>query len=357
MSKETIMALATNFLVGDCDLRGPSWHDKLHADLRASEGLESPSYGGAIPIEDVRRRLFNWKAVSLPVFTGWPVLDAEGNPVMDDEGNPVVEYVQDEDSQHLACSDDRKVIGRHGSGFAIHDYDETLLVKVEEILAQGLHIAGAGTPKERGQAYVQVALEGNVRSVKGDEGWPMLLAVTSLDGSMATKYVIVWVRVVCDNTMEIALGSATKSFTLKHTKHSVARLDDVRTTLDLIVQTGDAFEVEITAMMETEITRMQFEQVVENLFPITNPDLASSVTTAQTKRENIIDVWTTDNRVAPLDNSVWKAVQAFSTFQLHKGQVRKGVPRVLRNNENLIAGKTTDHVVRDECQKVLAAAS
>ena len=83
MSRETIEHLNTNVLIGNTDQRGHAWH------YRAEEqGDESNHYPGAIPIEDVQRRLFHWEAASCRMAMEVPAdfgtmthLTADGTPV------------------------------------------------------------------------------------------------------------------------------------------------------------------------------------------------------------------------------------------------------------------------------------
>lgn len=56
MSKETLVHLNTNVLIGNTDQRGTAWH--YRADL---QGQEPNHYAGPVPVEDVRRRLFHWR--------------------------------------------------------------------------------------------------------------------------------------------------------------------------------------------------------------------------------------------------------------------------------------------------------
>ena len=59
MSRETAQWLNTYTLVGFTDQRGHAWHYRM--DL---QGVETNHYSAAIPVDDVLRRLFNWRANS-----------------------------------------------------------------------------------------------------------------------------------------------------------------------------------------------------------------------------------------------------------------------------------------------------
>jgi len=57
MSKETSEWLNQNVLVGYTETRGNAWHYKA-----SDQGEEANHYDGAVPLEDVNRRLFDWEA-------------------------------------------------------------------------------------------------------------------------------------------------------------------------------------------------------------------------------------------------------------------------------------------------------
>jgi len=62
MSAETSTWLNTRTLIGFTDQRGHAWHYRS-----SDQGDEPNHYPGAIPIGDVRRRLFDWSATAADV--------------------------------------------------------------------------------------------------------------------------------------------------------------------------------------------------------------------------------------------------------------------------------------------------
>ena len=63
MSAETTEWLNRNVLRGFTNSRGTAWHYSA-----AHQGDESNHYPGAIPVEDLKRRLFNWEAQPKELF-------------------------------------------------------------------------------------------------------------------------------------------------------------------------------------------------------------------------------------------------------------------------------------------------
>jgi len=62
VSQETMKWLNNNTLIGFTDKRGNAWHYR-----ESDQGDESNHYPGAIPVDDVLRRLFNFKVIESPI--------------------------------------------------------------------------------------------------------------------------------------------------------------------------------------------------------------------------------------------------------------------------------------------------
>ena len=80
--------LQFNTLIGMVEERGPAWH-KRDDLLRNSDGsiAEDNHYPRFIPVEDVRRRLFHWNPMTVPVAYLVPCDVAEADVIRKD-GTP-----------------------------------------------------------------------------------------------------------------------------------------------------------------------------------------------------------------------------------------------------------------------------
>ena len=85
-----------------------------------------------------------------------------------------------------------------------------------------------------------------------------LLVHTSHDGSLAIQASITPVRVVCQNTLNIAVGprgkGAKQSFRIRHTQTVQGKVAAAREALGLATQYLDAFEIEAQALIAQSIT-------------------------------------------------------------------------------------------------------
>lgn len=322
MSKETAKWLNTQTLIGFTDKRGTAWH------YRAEEqGDEANHYPGAIPVEDVRRRLFNWEAQERPVY----VADEQGIPVLDPDKKAIVR------------SDNNYVMGYFRPGYQPHQYDEWLVSNVSDILDDTLQVGSAGLLRQGGVAWVSVEVPENIETPEGVIFRPNLVAATSFDGSLATTYKRTATAVVCDNTLTAGLTGMGEMFKAKHTRNSGYRIGDARDALAIVYNIADEFSKEVALLTSTKMTDAQFEQVVDMIAPLPDADAGHKTTRGNTiaegKRDELWRLWRNDERVNPWRFTAFGAYQAYNTFQHHSLAVRGGT-MAERNMLNMVTGKT-----------------
>jgi phage/plasmid-like protein (TIGR03299 family) len=109
-----------------------------------------------------------------------------------------------------------------------------------------------------------------------------LLINTSHDGSVAIQASITPVRVVCANTLNLALGqrgrggSVKQSFKIRHTQTASGKVQQAREALGLANAYIDEFDKMAQAMITTEITKAQFDKIVELAYPAPEKDSKGS---------------------------------------------------------------------------------
>lgn len=334
MSAETSEWLNQNTLIGFTEKRGQAWH------YRASDqGTKPNHYGGAIPIEDVRRRLFDWRAESHELF-----VQAEEHGL-----------VQVPNRQAITTSDSGDVLGIFADGYQIHQYQDWLLNNVAALLDGGLSIGSAGLLKYRAQAWVSVEVPDNVQTPEGVEFRPHLLACTSHDGSLATTYKRTITNVVCDNTMGAALREKGQAVKVRHSKYSTMRVLDARNALDLVQVLADDFAAEVTRLCRIDVSDKQWRKFLDVIVP-KRGDSARARAIMDTKRSALRKLWETDERVSPWKNTAWGALQAVNTFEHHHAVVR-GMSRAERNFSRALSGRTEalDESTLESLSTLLAA--
>lgn len=334
MSNETLTHLNTQTLIGNTDYRGNAWHYRV--DLQAEEPNHYP---GPIPVEDVRRRLFNWHAISRPIAVQLPA-DLDTMSHLDEYGVPVL-WEQIEDRQAICRSDNDHVMGIFKEHYTPHQYDNWLITTVANILDSDLSISSAGLLRKGAVAWVEVSMLESITTPEGVEFRPNLLATTSFDGSIATTFKRTITDCVCDNTRELALAEQGQEFRVKHTRYSAARLSDARDALNIVHNLADDFAAEVAALCATEVSPPAWDRFLDAYVPRTDQQgdslTGKALALASKKRDELVSLYLRDPRVAPWAGTAHGVLQAASTWEHWIGKVR-GAPRAERNQLRTIGG-------------------
>lgn len=157
-----------------------------------------------------------------------------------------------------------------------------------------------------------------------------LLVNTSHDGSTAVQASITPVRVVCQNTLNIALQGVKQSFKIRHTQTVGGKVAAAREALALTNNYLDIFEKEAQAMIAKEITKAKFDKIVETAYPRPDKDAKGAVKKWETKTDLIQEIWTSDtnNMIA---TTAWGAYNAMTERLdwFRKGRGERGAENVL----------------------------
>lgn len=124
-----------------------------------------------------------------------------------------------------------------------------------------------------------ITLDPNGRADKIDN---YLLINTSHDGSIAIQASITPVRVVCANTLNLALSSfkgkkdVKQTFKIRHTQTAEGKIAVAREALGLAHKYIDEFSSMANEMIQKEITKAQFDNIVALAYPAPEKDAKGS---------------------------------------------------------------------------------
>lgn len=242
---------------------------------------------------------------------------------------------------------DDKVLGIVGDRYRVLQNSEALdlldgLVKGGEASYESIISLKGGA-----QVALVVALEGLGIKVGGvDQVKSYLLLSNSHDGSQAVKAAVTPVRVVCNNTLQYALGTTKIQHSVRHSRNMLDRLAEVKNVLEMTQDYMTEFERDATVLMNTPMNDDQWEEFLGKLIVI--PETAGrGQTIAQNKHHNITAVWKNLDQTAAeeFSGTRWGAVQAVSHFNQRLATVQaKGLnmadadyeeQKIRRQSENL----------------------
>jgi phage/plasmid-like protein (TIGR03299 family) len=199
--------------------------------------------------------------------------------------------------------------------------NEELFSFGDNILDGGGRWETAGSIKGGRQVFGSIALERETvldEKGVGDKVKTYLLVNTSHDGSVAIQASITPVRVVCANTLNLAIGSGTgrnrnikQSFKIRHTQTAEGKIIAAREALGLANAYMDEFDVMAKAMIETEISNDKFQDIIRMAYPMPEKDAKGALSKWQTKVELIEDIYTGEfNHM--ISGTAWGAFNAMT---------------------------------------------
>lgn len=93
-----------------------------------------------------------------------------------------------------------------------------------------------------------------------------IMIATSHDGSLPVTAAVTPVRVVCQNTLNIALKGAKNKYKVRHTKSSEFKMIEAREALNVTFKYMDRFEEEAKALFESAMTSNEFDKLIAATF-------------------------------------------------------------------------------------------
>jgi phage/plasmid-like protein (TIGR03299 family) len=177
-----------------------------------------------------------------------------------------------------------------------------------------------------------------------------LLVHTSHDGSTAVQANITPVRVVCQNTLNMAIADSKQSFKIRHTTTVGGRIEQARQVLGLTFDHMDNFELMAKALYESAMTDAEFDKIIKNIYP--EPETGSAKV-AQTRYNDKVDLlqalWSESPTNTTIKNTAWGALNTLTE--------RIDYFRTGKNDGEALIGAASgfDPVVNSEKARILGA--
>jgi phage/plasmid-like protein (TIGR03299 family) len=177
-----------------------------------------------------------------------------------------------------------------------------------------------------------------------------LLVHTSHDGSSSISASITPVRVVCQNTLNMALQGSKQSFKIRHTATVNGRIDEARHALDLTFAHMDSFEAMAKELFETSVTDYEFSKLVADLYPAPKDDASKTANTRYSDKVDILnELWFNSPTNENIKGTAWGALNTLTERIDYYRIGRKGGEAIIS------AASGFDPVVNAEKARVLTA--
>lgn len=168
------------------------------------------------------------------------------------------------DNRVLGVVTDRYKIVQNHEAFAFTD----------ELLGEGVRYETAGSLQNGKKVWLLAKLPEHY-IISGDRISPYLVFSNSHDGSGSIKVAMTPIRIVCQNTLNLALSSAKRIWSTIHTGNIKSKLDEAKKTLLLAEFYMDRLGTEVERLNKIKIPDHKVIEYINLLIPM--PDNASKI--------------------------------------------------------------------------------
>ena len=256
----------------------------------------------------------------------WQVIQ---KPIITEDGIPISGFkanLRETDNRVLGVVTDRYRTIQNHDAFAFTD----------SLLGEGVTYETAGSLQNGRRVWVLAKLPQRY-IISGDELTPYLVFMNAHDGTGAIKAAMTPIRVVCMNTLNLALSTAKRSWSTNHVGDIRGKLEDARYTLlyaDLYMQElGKA----IDKLNRQKLSDRKVYEYIDALFPLVDNASEQQKKNLQRMKEEVKVRYFEAPDLAHVGKNAYRFVNAVSDFATHAKPLRERA----NYRENLFA-KTID---------------
>ncbi len=272
----------------------------------------------------------DWNVVQEPVYTGF------GEAVEGYRAN-----VRDSDRKVLGVVSDRYKVVQNVDAFGFTD----------ELLGKGVRYETAGSLQGGRKVWLLAKLP-NEYIISGDRISPYIVFSNTHDGSGSVKVAVTPVRVVCNNTLNLALGTASRSFSMVHTGNIQNKIQEAKDTLFMAEEYMDCLGVEFERLRRQKITDVQVKEYIELLLPMEKEPTQIQRKNTIRLREGMMRRYYDAPDLQKVGNNAYRFINAVSDFATHSNPIRM----TANYNENLFARTVDGNPLIDRAYQLVKAA-
>lgn len=284
----------------------------------------------------------NSKEALIAAGLDWTV---EQTPVYMDDGAEIKNYkanIRSDDKTVLGIVTNRYQIVQNADAFSFTD---AIVGETEDGIVR-YETAGSLNGGKR----VWLLAKMPTKKVLDDDVEPYMVFSNSHDGTGAIKICMTPIRIVCNNTLSLALNSAQRSWSTKHVGNLDEKLAEARHCLGMANMYMDALNEEADRLANIKLNYEQINEILDQMFPVTEKDSDRKRANVQRVKDNYSICYFMPD-IAKFKGTAWGAVNAMADMIGHSAPNRNTA-----NYEENRWGKIMDgHAWMDEFVKLVNA--
>lgn len=298
---------------------------------------EKPWHGLGIQVEQapssvdaLRLAGLDWKVAQTPIYTE-DTIRIPG----------YLANVRNTDGKVLGVVSERYKVIQNEEAFAFTD----------ALLGQGVRYETAGSLQEGKKVWLLARLPREY-IISGERISPYLVFSNTHDGSGAVRVAVTPIRVVCNNTLNLALNSAKRSWSMIHTGDIDEKIQEARDTLFRAEDYMDKLGKEIERLRKDPIADEQVKEYIELLLPIEKNATQTQIRNIRKLREDMEQRYFDAPDLLGIGNNAYRFLNAVSDFATHAEPLR----RTASYKENLFMRTMEGNPLIDRAYQLVCAA-
>lgn len=247
-------------------------------------------------------------------------------------------------------STDQSVLGVVSDRYQIVQ-NEDAFAFTDGLLGEGVTYETAGSLQGGRRTFILARLPERF-IIAGDEIMPYFVIMNSHDGSCSIKAAMTPVRVVCQNTLNLALKTAKRTWTARHTSNIMDRIDDAKTTLQFAEKYMSELGKGVDSLVHKKLTDRKVMEFLSEFFPVTEDMSAAQ------KKNNLILL--NDMKARYFDapdlqdtgRNGYRFINAVADFATHADPIR----RTKNYKENLFLKTVEGNPLTDKAYQMVLSA-
>lgn len=260
-----------------------------------------------------------------------------------EEGIPLNGYkanVRDVDYKVLGVVTDRYKVVQNTEAFAFTD----------ALLGEGVRYETAGSLQDGKRVWLLARLPQEY-IITGERISPYLVFLNSHDGSGAIKAAVTPIRVVCQNTLNLALTTAKRSWSTNHTGNIQNKLDEAGQTLWNAQQYMEELGKEIEQLQRLKFSDQKVKEYIDLLFPDSKDASEQQRKNMNRLKEEVAIRYFDAPDLSHVSKNGYRFINAVSDFATHASPLRE----TANYKENLFAKTIEGNVLIDRAYQLMKA--
>lgn len=246
---------------------------------------------------------------------------------------------------------DNKVLGVVTERYKIVQNEEAFAF-TDALLGKGVRYETAGSLQEGRKVWLLARLPKEY-IISGEQISPYLVFSNSHDGSAAVRVAVTPIRVVCNNTLNLALSTAKRSWAMVHTGNIKGKIHEAQETLFMAETYMNKLGKEFETLKLQKLSDRQIKEYIELLLPL---EKTTSLVTAKNVKKLRDDLRARYYDAPDLQdvggNNAYRFINAVSDFATHNEPLR----RTTNYKENLFMRTMDGNPMIDRAYQIVKAA-